>query len=136
MSEQRSPAHDVALMLAANALVGLGGSADWSINVGGLPERPDNTIAVMDDGGPGALLYPEQIARPQIQILLRSRDYSVGWNRLNADVNFLLESGRREFGTYFYWGFDQTGDILPLGPDDGGLFMFSANLYLHRQLLP
>ena len=29
--------------------------------------------------------------------------------------------------------FDQTGDIMSLGPDDRGLFMFSANLYLHRQ---
>jgi hypothetical protein len=130
---RRSPAHDVALMFEAAGSSAFGGSDPWSINVGGLPERPDDVAAIIDDGGPGALLYGQEINRPQIQILLRARDYNLGWNNINDGVNYLLKLHRREFGAYFYWGFDQTGDIMSLGPDDRGLFMFSANLYLHRQ---
>ena len=113
---------------------GLGSaSGSWPVFVGFLPDRPDNAILVMDTAGKldGRIMRTgEQIAKPGIQVRLRSLDYAVA--QLKAkQIALMLDSQMRSEvsldgmapadldGIYTIHNISRSGDILPMGVEEG-----------------
>jgi hypothetical protein len=88
-----------------------------------LPDQPDESVAIFDTAGrqDGRLLQTgEQIIHPGIQIQVRDKDYSAGWERAN-DIALLLDGFIKEEvaiesdGIYILHNVSRTGDIIPVG---------------------
>jgi len=78
-----SPAVSVKDLLVAASIGVAGGSADWAIYVGSMPEKPDRMVAVTDSGGRGNWTK-WLLDFPSIQIRVRGRkgDYNTARGKL------------------------------------------------------
>lgn len=122
-----TPAQDIATVLEA-ALPGLVFATN--LFVGTLPVSPDNVMAVIDSGGAAADAagYRELF----LAILVRNRDYVTGWGRAEAARATLHQSVQQEIDGTRYAGAWQQTDIIALGTDDLGRFLFSLNFRVQR----
>lgn len=93
-----------------------------------LPGEIDNGFVVIETGG----MEPDKelgIHTPTFQVLIRSKSYSNGRNRLTSVYNSLHQIYNKQIGgTYFFFILAQT-EGGHIGRDDNGRDQFSINFH-------
>lgn len=116
---------------------------DWPIYIGTLPDSPDNLISIYDTTPikDGRMMSGETIIHPGIQIRVRSRGYTMGFDRLASVIANLDNLKRVQISynsdSYLISSFQRTSDPLPLGvdPDNRLRQGFTVNGTVSLQLL-
>jgi len=122
-----------------------GASSDWPSYVANIPDRPDNVVAFIGTSPVKLgrlMLGGMDIARPGIQVQVRSRSYNDGWEKANELAVVLSEKVLRDLvfvGTHEFilHAWSLTSGPIPLGRDidSSKRYVFSINGTVHiRQL--
>lgn len=101
--------------------------------VGEMPETPNECVAVFD--GPGeAPEHDYEYRRPSVQVRVRAEkgEQQAGWTLANEIYEILKAQHNVSKNSTQYVGIWADSDILALGKDANGRFLFSMNFSIHR----
>lgn len=131
-----SPAHDVVLFLAAANVATFGGLAGWVINANGEPPSPDTAITVYDTGGLDADTDEMDVYQPNFMVRTRAKDQTEAYQK-QVDIRRLLVppgdvNPELEMTTSWFTAIVMTTDVLSLGRDGNGNWVFTANFRSRR----
>lgn len=126
-----SPAHLIALYLAASGVGTFGGEAGWSINVSREPVKPFTAITLYDTGGDGPDTDELDWLRPTFQVRVRGTDYPDAYAK-QEEIRDLLALPQPITVThlgkeYEFIGVVMQSDILAIGRDDNDRHLLTAN---------
>lgn len=133
----RSPAHDIAVYLAAQGVGTLGGSTAWSINISREPNKPDRSVTIYDTGGAEA--FPDiDLFTPSVQIRVRAEAtaYPTAFDKHEEIRDILIQAQNVTLGAANdtrYLGFWLEGDIQSIGRDENDRHILTANYRIERQ---
>jgi hypothetical protein len=139
-----TPAIELAQWLADQLGLVFGSDAEWSFHASGEPEQPDNVVTLYDTAGASPLAIDgADMARPGLQVRVRSTDYLGGVARHKEIRELLVQPGRglttetieRTIGEGRYVSIFPVGDMLSLGRDSNRRHVLVANFQLIRQQL-
>lgn len=105
-----------------------GSSSDWPIFAPNTPDSPDNMVVIKDTLGiqQGRLHNDgSEVYQPGIQILVRSNDYDIGWEKIQRIAIYLDESVLRSSAAvgsadYFVDAWSRASGPIPLGKESEG----------------
>lgn len=105
-----------------------------TVYIGTLPATPDDVVAVFHYGGADGQLW---VSEPTFQLKVRSSDYASGNNLIIAIRQYLLDLGDIQIEDRVYHGFNNLGNINPLGVDENQRYLFTANFktFLEKNIL-
>jgi hypothetical protein len=129
-----SPAHELALHLAANGVgtfAGVNGSG-WSINVSREPAKPTDCITIYDTGGLDPLEIEVGSMQATVQVRVRSKVYADCYTKQREIYDLLVPPVSRVIGSHEYVGIYPQGDIADLGRTENDLFVLTANYRVNR----
>lgn len=129
-----SPAHDVALFLAANGVGVFGGATGWSVNVGVEPETPGTAVTVYDTPGDEPDTDDLNIFRPRFQVRVRDVSYPEAYAKQEQVRDLLILSQPLVFATS-RCRVIMSSDIMALGRDDNNRHILTANYRMMRSAL-
>lgn len=129
----KSPAHDLALFLAAQGVGQFGSQSIWSINVSREPASPDGTITLYDTGGEGPDTDELDLLRGTIQVRVRSLDFPAAYTKHEEIRDLLILSQPINTGESIFIGIFMTSDILSVGRDDNDRHILTANYRALRE---
>lgn len=127
------PSEDIKDMLVAES------TFDFTFNtnlfIGRMPAKPKNVIVIIDYHG-----YPPDLGldsvgyeRPNVQIVVRNTDYSVGLSLAQDIKDSLHGRAQQTWNGTLYSVITCLGSPAPLGWDENGLTSFSINFNLQRR---
>jgi hypothetical protein len=123
-----SPAHLIALYLAAQGAGVFAADTGWSINAGGEPPSPDTAITIYDTGGASPDTDEQDLLRPAFQVRVRAASYPAAYAKQEAIRDLLiLPQGDLVQGTARFIGVFATSDILAIGRDETDRYLLTAN---------
>lgn len=123
-------AEEIGRYVAAQLGVEFGGVKRWGVFAHWEPDKKgdghDNVITVYGTGGDGPDT-DELDPRPTFQVRTRSVSFADGQDKQEEirDLLILTQPFVTEHSTFV--GIVATGDILPIGKDDNGRFLLTAN---------
>jgi len=134
MSTPNPASQDIAQILITAGIAVVGAtSTQWGISAGSMPDSPNTSIMVTDQGGLDAnpALGIDDLF---IQVLIRSSvdDYQGGMVKAQAIKDILLGIAKQTVGGTVYVGITMRGDIISLGPDERRRYRFSTNWRVWR----
>jgi hypothetical protein len=125
----KSPAHDLAVYLAAQGL----GTYPGTISVHVEPADPPNVVTLYDTGG----LQPDtdelDLMRPTFQVRVRNTDPVANYETQERIRNLLMLSGRIVTADSAFVMIIPSSDIASLGNDDTGRFLTTLNYTAIRE---
>lgn len=124
-----SPAYDIAQMISSISSMPAFGTG---VYVGREPDTPDNTITVFDTGGFEPLVT-SFYEKPTVQVRVRNKSYSIGYQLLDEIKQSLHGSYTNEEGGLIY-AILVMADITGLGYDTNGRALLVLNFALERRL--
>lgn len=92
----------------------------------------DNAMTTYDTGGLERLYY--DLRRPSVQVRVRSEQYKVGWEKANDVMRTLGALSNYGLASDRVVGFAPLGDVLYVGRDDKGRYLFTINFNLTRDM--
>ena len=118
-------------------------SSEYAIYVGFMDEDYSNAICIRGTGGDAAIKTTVgQHDRESFQLLVRSKSYTAGYNKLNAIKEYLKTINKSLEITdsnvsepYRYEGFFQVDMISDWPKDNKGRYYFSVNFETMRTIL-
>jgi len=122
-----SPAHLLALYLAANGQGTFGGSSKWSINVSREPVAPAEAVTLYDTGGDGPDTDELDLLNSTFQVRVRSGNYAEAYAKQEAIRDLLILPAPIVQGTAEFIGIVMTSDILAIGRDENDRHILTAN---------
>lgn len=111
------------------------GTFGTDIFIGPIPDAPDNCIGIIDTSGmPDDLTLDsdEYFERPSVQVLTRNEGYQAGYVKARATRTALRKYNISQNSTS-YLSIVARHDVLFVGRDDGGRYLFSVNYQIVRQ---
>lgn len=128
-----SPAHDIALWLAAKpGFGGMGGLTDWCLNVAQEPAQPINAITIYDVPGGEPDTDEMDIFTPSFQIRARAMNFEEGYSKLEAIQTLLTQSFPFEAETSRFNLVVSTSDIAYLGRNENNHYLLTSNYRSRR----
>lgn len=125
--------YDIATMLQAESALGL----EYTTNlfIGTEPTSPDNCVTVYDTPGdaPDLTMDITEYNRPSVQVAVRNRVYTDGWDLINSIKGVLHGTSHLTWNGTRYELILCSGEPAPLGWDDTGKRVrFVANFNVQR----
>lgn len=124
-----SPAHEIAIFLAAHGVGTLGGQTGWGIFVAEEPAKPDNTITLYDDGaGDGPDTDELDIQRSIVRVRVRSAkdDYEGARDKHIEIRDLLIEAAPLTTDDAYFIGLKMLNDPAAAGRDDNERHIITA----------
>jgi hypothetical protein len=125
----KSPAHDLAIYLAAHGV----GTFPGTISVHAEPAAPDNVVTLYDTGG----LEPDtdqlDLMRPTFQVRVRNMDPAAGYVKQEQIRDLLMLPGRVVTADSTFVMITPSSDIASLGRDDNDRFLTTLNYSAIRE---
>lgn len=130
MSSSNAPCEDIKDIIEDSS-AGFGLTFGTDLFTASMPSEPDDCVAIFDypGGAQGQFGYE----KPNVQIMVRDKDYQTGY-ALCRDIKYFLHdehNNRIINGTRYIRIFCKT-DILPLGQDEKNRYKFSINFATER----
>lgn len=125
------PCDGIKSLLVTASVGASGGSNDWAIYIGRMPDQPDNCICIYPSSG-GAPNPKWLLDYPGIQVIVRGDEGNYDAARQKAqDVKDVLTGLPSQTITSDRWvGIWMVGDIQPVNWDPKKRWMFSLNFRL------
>jgi len=95
-----------------------------------MPKTPNDCVCLFDTGGVPKEQYGYE--KPNLQVLLRNKDYDEGYAALRDIKYFLDEKNGETWNSTKYIIIRTRSDILYLGQDDKNRYQWSLNFQIHR----
>lgn len=134
---QNSPAEILRAYLVTAGLVVLSPDTDWYAYVSNLPNNPDNAVVLYDTEPmrDGKFNTGEIVQHYGVEVLVRSRDWSVGWAKINA-IAGVIDTVKRTLvvcdgNNYMVQAITRTSGPTDLGEESVGTKrrrVFSLNM--------
>ncbi len=127
------PSEDIKDMLVAES------AFDFTFNtnlfIGRMPAKPKKVVVIIDTHGfsPDLGLDSVGYERPNVQIVVRDTDYSVGLSLAQDIKDSLHGRAQQTWNGTLYSVITCLGSPAPLGWDENGLISFSINFNLQRR---
>lgn len=128
-----SPADDIAHYLASAGEGTFNGSSGWAIFVGEEQLEPVTAITVYDTGGAGPDTDELDLFQPTFQVRVRHDDYQIGYAKQLSICDRLILPDMIETDTSRFVNVVMTSEIIPIGRDDKGRCLFTANYRTIRE---
>jgi hypothetical protein len=138
-----SPATDLKnLILTQSGMSGtFGGIQDWSLYIHAQPDQPDRCITLRDYTSEQRTRFADTSKSPveylMVQVLVRSRTYQEGYNKINDIIDFLDQHDRfsvtSDERTQTYKGIFLLSGPIPLQQDEEKRYSFTANFRTVRE---
>lgn len=127
------PSEDIKDMLAAESDLNL--TFNSNLFIGRMPAKPKNAVVIIDSYGypPDLALNSNGYERPNVQIVIRDNDYSVGLSLAQDIKDSLHGRAQQTWNGTLYSVITCLGNPAPLGWDENGLASFSINFNLQRR---
>lgn len=122
-----SPAHDIALYLAAQSIGTLPWTSGWAVSVALEPVSPDNAVTVYDTGGQEPDTDELDLKRPTFQVRVRSKSYQDAYDKQVEIRDLLILQMPISAQDSDFVGIMMTSDVLAIGRDDNNRHILVAN---------
>lgn len=137
---------DLGLGVAAAWTAGKYTGSPWPVFDAGMPDAPDNAIAITDTQGRGfgySQPTPEALGFGGFQVMVRAKDHRTGWLRADAIyrgflgvVNLVVALPGDDAASYEVNGIPDIGDVLPIGTEQSTKrHLFTINCTLDAELI-
>lgn len=123
------PSVDIKDMLEDSSS-GLGLVFGTDLFVSAVPTTPNNSVTVIDTGGPRSLQYG--MKRPNVQVIVRNTDYQTGYELISDIEDFLHEKCNEVWNNARYISILTRSSIGYLGKDPKARYEFSINFQIMR----
>jgi len=130
-----SPASDISLFLEADSSLGL--TFAENLFIGKEPTKPNDCTTIFDTGGmpPQINLTDQGYEYPSIQIRVRSHDYVIGWNLIEAIKSLLHGRGQEQVDDTLYSSIYCASGPAFLDWDENSRARFVINFNLQRRTI-
>ncbi len=127
------PSHDIAALLEDNGI----GTMGTDIFVNDEPPDPDNCVTIYDTGGAsGPVTNAKTYKEPTIQIRVRNRRYSDGYEKASLIQSVMESNSRSRYSpsgeSYNYTALYKVTEILNLPRDESSRTIFVQNFRCPR----
>ena len=129
-----APSVDVKDMLEGESSLGL--TFAQNLFVGFEPPEPDDAVTVFDTPGYAPDLNydkSERYDRPSVQVRVRSKSYTIGWNLINSIKRLLHGKAHETWNGTYYSLIKCTQEPAILDWDDKGRVRFVATFDIQRR---
>lgn len=135
----KSPAHELAIYLEDQGVgvFAANSEADWSISVDVLPDRPNRSVALRDEGGGDPDTDELDIQTCNVAIRVRSLKqggYLEAYEKQVEIRELLIHTAPLQTDNMYFLGARMVGNISSVGRDDNDRFILMATYELQRQL--
>lgn len=127
-----SPAHDVALYLAAQGAGVFAGTGDWAINVAAEPPSPDACTTLYDLAGGVPDTDQLDVFVNNIQVRTRSASYTDAYKQQRLIRQLLILPTKMDMTTSVVTAIDLLSDVGSIGKDTNSRFILTATYRIRR----
>lgn len=130
----KSPAHQIALKIAAAGHGTFAGNSGWSVSVGTAPDSPDDTITVYDTGGNGPDTDELDLLNPFFQVRVRAFEYADAYTKQESIQSTLKAIASEVLDTHRWVFVNVSSDIAHIGNDDSDRVLLVCNYQAMRHV--